>query len=98
MLKRPLVKHFIKSNYERAQSQIVNKDGEKIFGFYFEVPQTNVVVFAETSRMNALSEAYKIMVRFAILGLGVLIFSILFVNIFLGSIKRGLRDLISQPI
>ena len=96
VLKRPLVKHFIKSNYERAQSQIVNKDGEKIFGFYFEVPQTNVVVFAETSRMNALSEAYKIMVRFAILGLGVLIFSILFVNIFLGSIKRGLRDLISH--
>lgn len=94
VLRRPLVKHFVESNYKQAQVEISNTKKERIYGFFFEIPDTNLVVFGETTRENALAQVRKIAIEYGQLVGGIILLSLFSLNFLLRSIRRGIRELI----
>lgn len=95
VIRRPLVQHFMKSKYKQAQVEIPNKEDEKLYGFFFEVPNTNVVIFAETTRKNALSHVRNIAIKYGQLTGLILIITIIVLNLLLKTIRKGILELIA---
>ena len=70
---RPLVQRFISAPFQQGQLEFEGALGPS-YGFYYQIPRTNVLMFSETARRVVLSTVYTTAVRFlmalgAILGL-----------------------------
>lgn len=64
-MSRPLVQKFINSPVRQGQVDFDGEDGPS-YGFFFEVPETNLLMFAETSKRVALAPVRAIATNYAL--------------------------------
>jgi serine phosphatase RsbU (regulator of sigma subunit) len=57
---RPLVQKFIKSPITSGQIEFSQKNGRRDLGFYFEIPESNLIVFAEVDRDRVLGPIHEL--------------------------------------
>ncbi len=62
---RPLVQKFISNPLRQGQVEFQSEDGPA-YGFFYEAPQTNIMMFIETNKEVALAVVKEIAVRFSI--------------------------------
>ena len=91
---RTVVQYFIRNQFGQVQSELLEQKGEKIIGFCYEVPHTNIVLFGEVPKGVALKEIRTIATFFLGIASLATIVTILLVQIPLGYIRRPMRDLI----
>jgi len=60
---RPLVQKFVANPLKHGQLEFQGPDGPA-YGFFYEVPDTNVMMFVETSKRVALSEVEALAIQF----------------------------------
>jgi serine phosphatase RsbU (regulator of sigma subunit) len=77
---RPLVQNFIKNPIAQGQTEYKTSTDESMYGFFQEVPNTNVITMVETSKYVALGAIKKIITRSVIVLLIVLVLSALFIQ------------------
>ncbi len=64
-MKRPLIQKFVNSPIRQGQVDFDGEDGPS-YGFFFEVPDTNLLMFAETSKRVALAPVRAIALNYAL--------------------------------
>jgi hypothetical protein len=67
---RPLVQKFINSALSRGQMEFVNETATATFGFFYEVPKSNLVVFSEIDRELVLKPLDQLRRKLILLLLG----------------------------
>lgn len=90
--KRPLVGSFIKMPFRQGQSQI-EVDGESLYGFFQEIPRSNMVIFAEKTKYRAMESVYATIRKVAAASIFYLIIAILFLQIPLWKATKPIRSL-----
>lgn len=90
--KRPLVNSFIKMPFRQGQSQI-EVDGESLYGFFQEIPRSNMVIFAEKTKYRAMEAVYATIRKVAAASLFYLIMAILFLQVPLWKATKPIRSL-----
>ncbi len=70
-VKRPLVQKFIANPLRHGQLEFDGEEGAS-YGFFHEVPDTNLMLFVETSKKVALEEVNQIAIRYTIFLLAIL--------------------------
>ena len=92
---RPLVQKFIEIPFRQGQLEFSDHETKDAsYGFFYGIPDTNMVIFAETSRSNALGQVRTIMIRFIFVVLIVLIVSLVLLQLPLSSVTAPMHDLL----
>lgn len=90
---RPLVQRFISVPIKTGQMEMTDRDGRDFYGFFAEVPDTNVVMFSEVLRTTAMAPVKSIVMRFlAVLAL-ILIGAVVLLQIPLSKITGPVKEL-----
>jgi serine phosphatase RsbU (regulator of sigma subunit) len=90
---RPLVQRFIKAPIKQGQLEFRGGNGESLYGFFAEIPKTNIVMFSEVSKAKALAPIRHIILRFlGALGV-IMVFAVLLLQLPLSRIVRPVREL-----
>ena len=92
VLKRPLVSSFIKMPFRQGQSQ-VDVNGEAMYGFFQEIPDSNLVIFAEKTKYRAMEAVYATIRKVAAASLFYLMVSIIFLQFPLWKATKPIRSL-----
>jgi serine phosphatase RsbU (regulator of sigma subunit) len=61
---RTLVQRFIAAPIKQGQLELADKGGPPFYGFFFEVPDTNLILFSEVTRASALAPIRQVVLRF----------------------------------
>lgn len=64
--RRPLVQKFIENPLKQGQLEFDSPEGPA-YGFFSEVPDTNIIIFVETSKRVALAELEALAIRFGVI-------------------------------
>lgn len=76
---RPLVQKFIATNLSIGEIEFAGASGAGYYGFYYEVPGTNLTLFIETAKAQALramtefAKKYALVMFFVTLGIGLIL-------------------------
>jgi serine phosphatase RsbU (regulator of sigma subunit) len=90
---RKLVQKFVKNPVSQGQFEFKNRFDEETYGFVQELPQTNVVLFSETSVSEAFSGMERILWRFGfVIGITLLI-SLLVIYIPISKVVKTIQSL-----
>ena len=89
---RPLVQKFIESPLRQGQMEFVTDSGEASYGFFFEIPMSNIVLFSEVEKAKALADIKTIQMRFILLLVGSLLVVLLLLQILMRRITLPLRE------
>ena len=89
---RPLVRAFIRSGVNHGQAEFLEDDVE-FYGFYYEVPRTNLIIFNETS-LDAIRKPVETKVfRYVMYSLGIALVMMLIFYITASVATRPLKNL-----
>jgi serine phosphatase RsbU (regulator of sigma subunit) len=91
-IQSPLVQKFIATPVRQGQLEFDGKKGRS-YGFFYEVPRTNIMMFVETSKQMALSTVREVALRFAYVLLGILGVVAILLKFPLSSLTEPLREL-----
>lgn len=92
---RPLVQKFIQIPFRQGQLEFKNNQhGEDTFGFFHEVPDTNLVMFAETTKASALGTVRSITGRFLVVFAVILFVALIILQFPLVSLTNPIRSLV----
>jgi serine phosphatase RsbU (regulator of sigma subunit) len=91
---RPLVRYFVDAPMAQGQMQIPG-DGGAFFGFFHEVPNTNLVLFAETSKGQLFGAIYASLAKFLGILLGIVVVVGALIQIPLAYVSRPVKKLIA---
>ncbi len=92
--KRPLVQRFVADPFRQGQIAFNGDDGAS-YGFYSEVPKTNMLMFVEISRRVALAVVTESILGMVWVLLGVLAVAALLLQFVVGRMTAPIRDLVS---
>lgn len=90
---RALVQTFIRAPIKTGQLELPGEDGEDYYGFFAEIPKSNIVMFSEVARTAAMAPVRKIVIRFLAVLVLILIGAVVLLQIPLSKITRPIRDL-----
>lgn len=93
VIDRPLVQRFIQAPLSHGQLSFRSREGEDYYGFFLELPGTNLILFAEIPQATVLASVTTLIWRFAGVLLGILFFVLLAIQMPLVRMTRPLRDL-----
>lgn len=91
LLDRRLVASFINKRITNGQIEITEK--EDFYGFFQEIPNTNIIIFAETSKSRALSIVWIIIQKYSFVLIGILAFSTILVGALTAKILTPISEL-----
>jgi serine phosphatase RsbU (regulator of sigma subunit) len=97
VLSRPLVNSFIKMPFRQGQSQVV-ADGEAMYGFFQEIPDSNLVIFAEKTKQRAMAAVYATIRKVAAASLFYLFVAIVFLQFPLWKATKPIRSLTDMAL
>ena len=97
VIKRPLVNSFIKMPFRQGQSQI-DVNGDAMYGFFQEIPDSNLVIFAEKTKSRAMESVYSTIRKVAAASLFYLVVSIIFLQFPLWKATKPIRSLTEMAI
>jgi serine phosphatase RsbU (regulator of sigma subunit) len=97
VLKRPLVNSFIKMPFRQGQSQVV-ADGEAMYGFFQEIPESNLVIFAEKTKHRAMAAVYATIRKVAAASIFYLFVAIVFLQFPLWKATKPIRSLTEMAL
>jgi serine phosphatase RsbU (regulator of sigma subunit) len=97
VLRRPLVNSFIKMPFRQGQSQVV-ADGEAMYGFFQEIPDSNLVIFAEKTKQRAMAAVYATIRKVAAASLFYLFVAIVFLQFPLWKATKPIRSLTDMAL
>jgi serine phosphatase RsbU (regulator of sigma subunit) len=97
VLKRALVNSFIKMPFRQGQSQ-VEADGESMYGFFQEIPDSNLVIFAEKTKDRAMAAVYSTIRKVAAASLFYLFMAIIFLQYPLWKATKPIRSLTEMAL
>ncbi len=92
-LSRPLVQKFIDAPLRLGQVGFKDDKGDDWYGFFYEVPGTNVVAFAEAPSSVALAPVRAALTRFVLVMLAALVFALILLQLFLGVVTAPITRL-----
>lgn len=92
VMKRPLVVSFVKMPFRQGQSEF-EINGTKLYGFFQEIPRSNMIVFAEKTKQRAMEEVYATIRKVAGVSLFYLVLAIVILQIPLWLATRPIRAL-----
>ncbi len=92
--KRRLVQTFIDNQFRQGQLEYAGPDGNKILGVFFQIPETNIVLFSETPRKIALAPVYQLRNRYATMALITLLLTVAIVIFSLRPVVDPISDLV----
>jgi len=90
--KRPLVSSFIKMPFKQGQSEF-EFGGDSLYGFYQEIPKSNMVLFAEKTKHRAMEAVYSTIRRVSGVSILYLSLAVLLLQIPLWLATRPIRAL-----
>lgn len=90
---RPLVQKFIKSPLSQGQQEVTSDAGVALYGFFYEIPGSNVVMFYEVERDRIIATIYKISYQFLLILGGILATTLLLIQFPLRRITGPLREM-----
>lgn len=93
VVKRPLVQRFIETPIKQGQFELDEGAGKGMYGFFAEIPGTNIVMFSEMSRAAALAPVRTIVVRFIGVLLLILGGAVVLLQLPLSRVTNPLREL-----
>lgn len=91
---RALVQKFINQSLSQGNLHFTGADGEAYYGFFFEIPDTNVVVFRETSKSASLAVVKNNAKKFILILGAILVLLLLLLQLPLRSVIRPLSELV----
>jgi serine phosphatase RsbU (regulator of sigma subunit)/HAMP domain-containing protein len=90
---RPLVQQFIHAPIKQGQMELTDPDRGMSYGFFAELPQTNIVMFSEVRQAVAMAPVRQIVLRFlGVLGL-ILIGAVVILQLPLSWLTDPVREL-----
>lgn len=92
VVERPLVQNFIKAPIKQGQLELDQGD-ESLYGFFAEVPDTNVVMFSEVLKSSAMAPVRRIVVRFIGVLAIILLGAVILIQLPLSRITHPVREL-----
>jgi serine phosphatase RsbU (regulator of sigma subunit) len=95
VLARPLVQSFAAAPFRQGQLEFVSADKQAMYGFYAEVDKTNLVMFAEIPKSQALVPVRKALTTLGGFIVLILVLALMFLQYPLALIVRPVRDLAS---
>ena len=90
---QPLVQHFIRAPIKQGQFEIAGAGGKVSYGFFTEMPESNLILFSELSKSVALGPIRQIEIRFVLVLVGILALVGLLMQVSLSKIVTPLREL-----
>lgn len=90
---RPLVQKFIRSPLTRGQLEFSGRSGRAMFGFYYEIPGTNIVMFSEVEKRTVIASIYGVLTRFILVLAGIIVATLLLMQLPLRKVTRPLREM-----
>ena len=97
VMKRSLVNAFIKMPFRQGQSQ-VEVDGEAMYGFFQEIPGSNLVIFAEKTKYRAMAAVYATIRKVAAASIFYLFVAIVFLQFPLWKATKPIRSLTEMAV
>jgi serine phosphatase RsbU (regulator of sigma subunit) len=91
---RPLVQKYLHGQLGRGELEFEDGQGDAYYGFFFEIPATNVVLFRETSKANALAAVFQLAKRFSLVLALVLVVCVLLLQLPLRHITKPINELV----
>lgn len=92
VMDRPLVTSFMKMPFRQGQSEF-EINGAKLYGFFQEVPRSNMVIFAEKTKQRAMEEVYATIRQVAGVSLFYLVLAVVILQLPLWMATRPIRAL-----
>lgn len=90
--RRPLVNSFIKMPFRQGQSEIAT-DLDSLYGFFQEIPRSNMVIFVEKTKTRAMQAVYGTIRKVAAASIFYLIVAIVLLQIPLWQTTKPIRTL-----
>jgi serine phosphatase RsbU (regulator of sigma subunit) len=92
---RPLVTEFVASNAALGQLEFTDGLGDAYYGFFREIPGTNLVFFEESSKEQALTALRELAQRYGLSLVGILAVALLLIQLPLRSVTRPIHELVT---
>ncbi len=92
---RPLVRYFIDATVSQGQMVIKEKGQNDAFGFFYEVPGSNLVLFAETPEAALFNVIYESSARFLLILVAIIVAAVALVQLPLVYISKSVKQLIA---
>jgi HAMP domain-containing protein len=89
---RPLVQRFIQAPLGKGQLQFVQHDREA-YGFFYEIPETNLLLFGETPKSAVLGELNSVAIKFILVLVATLLGVIVILNYPVNSLSSSVSEL-----
>jgi serine phosphatase RsbU (regulator of sigma subunit) len=90
---RPLVQKFIRSPLTQGQLSLTSDAGVAMYGFFYEIPETNIIMFSEVEKDRIVASIYRIARQFLLVLSGILIGTLLLIQFPLRRIISPLREM-----
>lgn len=91
--KRPLVQKFIQTPLKQGQLEFTDSDGEQSYGFYYEVPGTNLVKFSEAKKNSVLKVVTEMMWKLIGFAIAIIVVSLLLLQFPMNQILAPVNEL-----
>jgi sigma-B regulation protein RsbU (phosphoserine phosphatase) len=91
---RQLVQDFIQTPLAQGQTEFNDANGVRYYGFFKDIGDTNLILFAEVERAKALASVREIVVQFLGVLAGILLLFVIALQLSLRKIIGPLKDLV----
>jgi serine phosphatase RsbU (regulator of sigma subunit) len=93
---RPLVQKFISAPISQGQLEFEGDENRSLYGFFSEIPNSNIIMFSEVYQSTAMAPVKKIVIQFlSVLGL-ILLGVVVLIQLPLSKIIEPVRDLVQM--
>jgi len=96
LLHRPLVQEFIRTSTQNGNIQFVDRNGDSASGFYFIIPGTNLVMFAEYLNVIVWTKMFGFMIELLYVALGVIVFAAIVISYLHHRVFGQLKNIVMQ--
>lgn len=93
VVKRQLVQKFISTPIRQGQMELTDEEGERLYGFFSEIPKTNIVMFSEVTHAAAMAPVRTIVGRFIAVLVMILVGAVVLLQLPLSRITNPLKEL-----
>ncbi|NBQ53628.1 MAG: HAMP domain-containing protein, partial [Proteobacteria bacterium] len=92
--KRRLVQRFINNQFRQGQLEYIDPNGKQMLGVFFQIPETNIVLFSETLKRSALAPVYQLRNQYATMAVITLLLTVAIVIFSLRPVVDPITDLV----
>lgn len=95
---RPLVQQFIRSPLTRGEMEFRASSGEEMFGFFYEIPRSNILLFSEVEKSAVVAAIYKALSQFLMILGGIIATTLLVMQLPLRRVTGPLKEMASLAL